>query len=44
MSACNKAVMKFHFNTDSYLDEPDEWISSFPVDDYSDRRIKLGLS
>ena len=44
MSACNKVVMKFPFNTDSYHNEPDEWISSFAVDDYNDRRIKLGLS
>ena len=36
--------MKFPFNTDSYHNEPDEWISSFAVDDYNDRRIKLGLS
>ena len=36
--------MKFPFNTDSYHNEPDEWISSLAVDDYNDRRIKLGLS
>ena len=44
MSACNKIVMKLPFNTDSYHNEPDQWISSFAVDDYNDRRIKLGLS
>ena len=44
MSACNKVVMKFPFNTGSYHNEPDEWISSFAVDDYIDRRIKLGFS
>ena len=44
MSACDKVVMKFLFNIDSYHYEPDEWISSFAVDDYIDRRIKLGLS
>ena len=43
MSACDKVVMKFPFNTDSYHNEPDEWISSFAVDDYIDRRIKLGF-
>ena len=43
MSACDKVVMKFPFNTDSYHNEPDEWISSFAVDHYIDRRIKLGL-
>ena len=32
--------MKFPFNTDSYHNEPDEWISSLAVDDYNDRRIK----
>ena len=44
MSACNKVVMKFPFSTDSYDNEPDEWISSFAADDYNDSRIKLGLS
>ena len=36
--------MKFPFNTDSYHNKPDEWISSSAVDNYIDRRIKLGLS
>ena len=44
MSACDKVVMKFPFNTDSYHNEPDEWISCFAVDDYIDKRIKLHLS